>query len=778
MSGYRNKLLIKLSQNNVQHYNNSNCATMVSQLLLNCDLQKETETNTDRPSLCVPYDDRIVSCIDSRVIGPLIPISESEYCPSFCEEIGEGNYTELLTVDVVAPSISQCLQVPESVPNNLDNHPELPVSHDFVTVTTKAIIEHQPYCHNTVIPTTNIRKPRATSDIDYDKIVPMIEDNCVRSMKRSITSNEKPNDIENQEQIEILLPKKSKRLRDPKDILENQKKKHPMKPPCSNCKKSCSEHIDELKRKEIHKQFWSMDRQRRRDFLSRQVEKLPTAIKTAGSNSRRRNTLVWTLNELKVCKRFFLSTLGYTNDEAVQAVLKANYMSRNPHPKIGAAPDPRGHHPSSTAFSTNYQQEIRNFILKYKPVHSHYNIQHAPNRRYLPMGVTFSSIYNDFKRYCQEKSMQKCSWTHFHKMIKEMNISTAEPVHDICTRCKNHETAHKTMPLPCNCEDCIDLGQHLEKKRNSRRDLKLVEEKCEKSGGKESVYTVDMQKAIQMPLLTTKEFYFSRKLVLFNESFVPPGKNKTAVCILWHEGESGRKAYNVATTYAFFLKNYCRDQKHVYFFLDNCNAQNKNKVLISALVRLINDKTTEIETVTLEYFESGHTFMAADTVHAAITKKFKMAGEIYDFDDFVHNIKTSRKNMEVAVLTHKDMIIFSNDSKPAYPKGYNIHNLKVIEFRRGHLSIFAKNDYDGDFKEIHFLKRKEAQKLSDEIANGKTDLLQSLAREGEARGISEIKKGELLLLCKSMPSTRSIFYKNLVVSSEPDLDEYNDEPND
>lgn len=107
-----------------------------------------------------------------------------------------------------------------------------------------------------------------------------------------------------------------------------------------------------------------MDRQRRRDFLSRQVEKLPTATKTAGCNSRRLNTLVWTLDEKKVCKKFFLSTLGYTNDEAVQAVLRANLISGNENPKIGAAQDPRGRHPSSTAFPASYQKEIRNFILK------------------------------------------------------------------------------------------------------------------------------------------------------------------------------------------------------------------------------------------------------------------------------------------------------------------------------------------------------------------------------------------------------------------------------
>ncbi|KAL3279719.1 hypothetical protein HHI36_017228 [Cryptolaemus montrouzieri] len=157
---------------------------------------------------------------------------------------------------------------------------------------------------------------------------------------------------------------------------------------------------------------------------------------------------------------------------------------------------------------------------------------------------------------------------------------------------------------------------------------------------------------------------------------------------------------------------------------------------------------TGIETVTLEYFESGHTFMAADTVHEEITKKFKMTKEVYDFDYFVNNIKTS------------------HDSKVVYPKGFNIYNLKVIQFRSGYLTMFANNEYKGEFEEIHILKRKYAKKLFNDIAKGKTDLLDELPRKSKASGITEIKKG-MLLLCKSVPSSRTVFYKNLVVSCNP-----------
>lgn len=88
--------------------------------------------------------------------------------------------------------------------------------------------------------------------------------------------------------------------------------------------------------------------------------------------------------------------LGFTNDEAVQSVLKT-HLTNNKYPDIMAAPDARGRHKPSTAYSNEYKEDMKNFILKYNPVSSHYNIVNAPNRKYLPVGLTFSDIYKDLK---------------------------------------------------------------------------------------------------------------------------------------------------------------------------------------------------------------------------------------------------------------------------------------------------------------------------------------------------------------------------------------------
>ena len=52
-------------------------------------------------------------------------------------------------------------------------------------------------------------------------------------------------------------------------------------------------------------------------------------------------------------------------------------------------------------------------------------------------------------------------------------------------------------------------------------------------------------------------YYFSRKLVLFNETFSTPGENGEAVCVLWHECEGGQSAADVSSSYLQYLLEHC-----------------------------------------------------------------------------------------------------------------------------------------------------------------------------------------------------------------------------
>jgi len=74
--------------------------------------------------------------------------------------------------------------------------------------------------------------------------------------------------------------------------------KHPMLPSCQ-CKKQCSRSINEARRKELHKQLWTMTYNERKQFMALHVERsTPKRPRTAAQRLQRRR---------KISRQYFLS---------------------------------------------------------------------------------------------------------------------------------------------------------------------------------------------------------------------------------------------------------------------------------------------------------------------------------------------------------------------------------------------------------------------------------------------------------------------------------------
>ena len=52
----------------------------------------------------------------------------------------------------------------------------------------------------------------------------------------------------------------------------------------------------------------------------------------------------------------------------------------------------------------------------------------------------------------------------------------------------------------------------------------------------------------------------------------------------------------------------------------------------------VNNAKNCLETVTLKYFEAGHTYMSADSFHRRVEKEVLRKGSLYDFQDFVESV--------------------------------------------------------------------------------------------------------------------------------------------
>lgn len=135
-------------------------------------------------------------------------------------------------------------------------------------------------------------------------------------------------------------------------------------------------------------------------------------------------------------------------------------------------------------------------------------------------------------------------------------------------------------------------------------------------------------------------------------------------------------------------------------YTDNCNAQNKNRLLFCALIRTVNDMRIRANSITLKYLESGHTFMSCDSIHASIQTKVRKAENICDLKRL---ISSSRKRLETLELSEKDFYNFDM-SEASGMKG--VSNIRKIQFWRGHFTAFVKRSFDeNSYDETEVFKR-------------------------------------------------------------------------
>jgi len=274
-----------------------------------------------------------------------------------------------------------------------------------------------------------------------------------------------------------------------------------------------------------------------------------------------------------VCKWFFLTTLGFTknNNSAVQHLLSQTNIG-----SIVPQPDMHGKNPCKTKVD---RALIIAHVEQFNPCVSHYRREHAPNVRYLSSDITIETMHKDFS--ARHKDI-KCSYELYRTVVKTLNISFTKLGHEECEVCEFfnlHNPLHKKDTLDTDCASCQTWSDHIRKATATREEYVRDKEVNITRDTNHLFFSADLQKVIMLPRMESfKTVIFTRRIVAFNESFVPLGKLDNIYkpfAAVWHEAVSGRKKEDIISTFhAFFLHH--RDVKKITVWLDNCSAQNKN----------------------------------------------------------------------------------------------------------------------------------------------------------------------------------------------------------
>ena len=376
--------------------------------------------------------------------------------------------------------------------------------------------------------------------------------------------------------------------------------------------------------------------------------------------------------------------------------------------------DRRGSHNPKHKMSEALRESICLHIAKFNPCVSHYRRKHAPNRLYLPSEINMKIMYDDFSKEFGENI---CCYRSYRNVVRKMNISFTKLGVEICEvgrefELHNHDNnrnltkesifecddglkekiddwacnmlRERNIAISENCGGCMDWKEHALQAKVTR--MHYQNDKESNHSDNEVFYAGDMEKVIMLPRLPgMKRAIFTRRIILFNETFSPlGGKNdlRDTVAVLWHEGVSGRNDEVLASTMTKVLYH-PQNEKYVdfTFWFDNCAAQNKNWTLFSAMISEIN-LSDHIQSIRIKYFEKGHTFMAADSFHHQVEEAIKKRKFLYNFSDFVSAVQSKGK---VDVMFPTDFKMYTKEL--SYGKtGVNyplLATVREVMFKKG-----------------------------------------------------------------------------------------------
>ncbi len=132
----------------------------------------------------------------------------------------------------------------------------------------------------------------------------------------------------------------------------------------------------------------------------------------------------------------------------------------------------------------------------------------------------------------------------------------------------------------------------------------------------------------------------------------------------------------------FLKSDYCKNPKKVIFWSDNCTHQNKNYLLYSNLLLIVNDTSILVDKIIFKYLEVGHTENSCNSLHGNISQNFKRNTYIYSPNHCYSLMKNSRENVTLIPLTYKDIILFENQSKTTVSKSLQITNVKQFKVKK------------------------------------------------------------------------------------------------
>lgn len=274
--------------------------------------------------------------------------------------------------------------------------------------------------------------------------------------------------------------------------------------------------------------------------------------------------------------------------------------------------------------AANRDEVIKNLMIshiaRFPRVESHY-CRAQSQREYLHPDLNLEKMFCMYLKEDPENHIG--SLETYRKIFKNQNLSFHHPKKDQCTLCISYRSRDEDTKQR--------LEERFQKHIAEKQKVREIKENCKKGAiadNTKACLVFDLQQVIFLPRTNESAVFYKRRLAAFNLTIYDLA-TKDCHCFLWNETISKRGSCEISSCLLKMLQDY--DRKGVVeitLFCDGCAGQNKNSMIASMFLRVVN-KSTNIKRVTLKFFEPYHGQNEGDAAHSAISHAISQAGDLF-----------------------------------------------------------------------------------------------------------------------------------------------------
>lgn len=433
------------------------------------------------------------------------------------------------------------------------------------------------------------------------------------------------------------------------------------------CRFTCFEKFSKTDLDEINSTYWNLgEYSRQRDYIKYNVRSKSCARVKKGGEAKRQFTNEYFLNEKKVCKKMFLSSLNISA-KVIQVVKTKELMCLD----VG-----RNYRGGDTNSINHEDKElVRQHIKSFPVIESHY-CRASTKRLYFYSDLNQNKLYELYLEMMKSEYPVKTPVKpSMYKYIfcNDFNISFHTPKKDSCKYCEA-----KTNGVSTEAEN----DKHIKRKQLARIEKDLDKSKAlESANNSFRAFTFDLQAVLYSPCSTVSSLYYSRKFSSYNFTIFDQS-SKEGFCYIWNENNGLRGSDEIGSILFKFLKTLPAETKHVSFFSDSCGGQNRNRFIASVLKVAV--AILPLDCIDLKFLEVGHTQMEVDAMHSVIERHTKSL-TVYSPLEWPNIVRGSKRNKPYIVndIIYQDVFDLKKLKKDFITGTflvslYNLYNLIII----------------------------------------------------------------------------------------------------